>query len=173
MNVIAFLTMETLHKAGSTWKQMENYAKLWVLPAHYNSCRLQEIFARSESHRKVQKMKVSASDMLTLSPVFRHFVQTCGQHAGCPEACKAFDSMCHVLDLLLCTLYGQNWVTGSVLDEAVEKALHLCYQAGWQKNLSRSSIGAYTMGTACRNIQHWSHASAWKENTRGLPLQLC
>lgn len=135
MNVIAFLTMETLHKAGSTWKQMENYAKLWVLPAHYNSCRLQEIFARSESHRKVQKMKVSASDMLTLSPVFRHFVQTCGQHAGCPEACKAFDSMCHVLDLLLCTLYGQNWVTGSVLDEAVEKALHLCYQAGWQKKL--------------------------------------
>ena len=130
-NAVAYLVMEDLHKCGLTWQNMERYSKLWTVPANYKSCKVHEIFGKPDSHRKVQKIKASASDMLTLMPILRHYVLTCGQHADCTTSCNAFEAVCVVLDLLLSTLYGKGELTCNMLDSAVEQALSLCLLAGW------------------------------------------
>ena len=149
-NVVTFLVMEDLHKCGLTWQGMERYSKLWILPANYKSCKVHEIFGKPDSHRKVQKIKASASDMLTLMPILRHYVLTCGQHADCTTSCKAFEAVCEVLDLLLSTLYGKGEVTGNMIDSAVESALSLCLLAGWGDFFIKKFHWALHFGDALR-----------------------
>ena len=152
-NVVSFLVMEDLHNFGLTWQSMERYSKLWVLPANYKSCKVREIFGKPDSHRKMQKMKASASDMLTLIPILRHYVLTCGQRADCTTSCNAFEAICQVMDLLLSTLYGKREVTGNMIDSAVENALSLCLLAGWGDFFIKKFHWALHFGDALREHQ--------------------
>ena len=84
---------------------------------------------RIESHRKAGRLKAQASETLSLAPVLQYFCRTIGVEAPCQEACKAFLSQCHILELLQSIPYGQ--VSGPSLDRAAEECHRLFDEAGW------------------------------------------
>ena len=84
---------------------------------------------RIEPHRKAGRLKAQASEILSLAPVLQYFCRTIGVEAPCQEACKAFLSQCHFLELLQSIPYGQ--VSGPSLDRAAEECHRLFDEAGW------------------------------------------
>ena len=136
LNILALLVLESLQVSGlDVFKSLAAYCNLFILPGIYKSCRPFEIVSKMDTHRKAKRLKVSASDMLTVYPLLRYYVLTCGKHADCQAACSAFLSGCLLLDLLLCTMYEHIPVTGEQLDSAVEACLCWCHKAGWQKSM--------------------------------------
>ena len=102
---------------------MADYSTFFVLPATYKSCKLNEIFSKVDSRRAAKKLKVSASD-------------TIGKHASCEVSCQAWLAFCHVLDFLICTMYGHP-INPLDLDHAVQKALQLDSHALWEDSFIR------------------------------------
>ena len=159
MNVCVYRLFEDLSQAGlQAWSKMADYSTLFVLPATYKSCKLNEIFSKVDSHRAAKKLKVSASDMLTVFPIVRHFVITIGKHASCQVSCQAWLAFCHVLDLLICTMYGHP-INPLDLDHAVQKALQLGSDALWEDSFIRKFHWLLHYGDSIRD--HGTLIACW------------
>ena len=134
MPVTIFLFLEALAAAGSkSWHAMMDYLQLWTFPKAFQLC--SSIFSkkRIDSHRKAGRLKVSASEILTLFPVLQYFCLTIGAQADCQAACKAFLSQCHFLELLLALPHLECLEAAKLLDQACEKCHRLFDEAGWTK----------------------------------------
>ena len=136
-----------------SWSSMAGYSGLSTLPKQYKNCKMPEIFGKRESSsRKAKKFKVSASDMLTIYNVLRHWPIFIGMH-WCRTSCEAWLAMCDVLDLLLCTMYGHP-INPNQLDRFVEIALQKGVEAGWETSYIKKFHWMLHLETATGTILH-------------------
>ena len=136
MPVAMFLILEALRAAGlQSWKSMGEWCKLWVLPSAY-SIDMPGLFQakRIESHRKVERFKAPAAEILALYPIMRQYVFRIGMLAETArKQCEAFLAVCHFLDLLLAAQSGK--VTGVMLDLAATAIMQSFAAASWEDYL--------------------------------------
>ena len=111
---------------------MSDYCKAWTVPAAYNKvCDLPSLFTSSkvESYRKAFKVKITASEVLCLYPIVKHYVESMVRQGAGSHATTAFLKLCKMMDLLVATQHGV--VTGQQLDKAAEETLHFFKLANW------------------------------------------
>ena len=79
LNIGMYLVLEHLHTEGiQNWAAMQSYCALWSLPAAVQKVgSLSSLFTptKVDSHRKAGKLKISASEVLTLYPIMQYNVQ--------------------------------------------------------------------------------------------------
>ena len=127
MQVAIFRLLGTL----SAWTRMESYFKLWQLPASMKKAgNLHSLFTvkRVASHREAEKFKCTASECLGVCPILAYMVSSVflSEESHMPM-CNAFLAMVGVLELLQAVPSGK--VTPAILQQQVERALHLCRDA--------------------------------------------
>ena len=133
LNIGIYLVLEHLTSIGlQSWRSMSDYCKAWTLPAVYNKvCDLPSLFTPSkvESYRKAFKVKITASEVLCLYPIVKHYVESMVRQGAGSHATTAFLKLCKMMDLLVATQHGV--VTGQQLDKAAEETLHFFKLANW------------------------------------------
>ena len=131
MNIYMFLLLETLTNAGlQAWKHFAEFCHLWSLPAvQVQSTKLWDLFTpkRVEAHKKAKRLKISASEVLSLYPVMEQYVLTIGLKTDKQTECRAFLAMCRLIDLLQHSVRGG----GEALDRCAEECLQLGQACQW------------------------------------------
>ena len=87
MPIYMFLILEAM-----SWQNFTEYTKLWFLPASQN-CKLSDLFTpkRIEAHKKSKRLKISASEVLSLFPVLEHYVlKVASKTAACAAQSQVF-----------------------------------------------------------------------------------
>ena len=126
MPIYMFLILEAM-----SWQNFTEYTKLWFLPASQN-CKLSDLFTpkRIEAHKKSKRLKISASEVLSLFPVLEHYVlKVASKTAACAAQSQAFLATCR----FLCMLRAADHMTirGSDFDKVAENVLQLGKACGW------------------------------------------
>ena len=77
MNIYMFPIMEALTEAGlHAWKNFTEFCHLWSLPAvQVQTTKLWDLFTpkRVEAHKKAKRLKISASEVLSLNPIMEQY----------------------------------------------------------------------------------------------------
>ena len=86
LNIAGFLFMDAMHKMGlQSWNSFETYLGFWTLPSNgRKACPdLAGLFnkKRVEGHKKAQKLKMQASELLCVYPILAHYASTIGAKA--------------------------------------------------------------------------------------------
>lgn len=157
MQVAIFRLLDTL----SAWTRMESYFKLWQLPASMKKAgNLHSLFTvkRVASHREAEKFKCTASECLGVCPILAYMVSSVflSEESHMPM-CNAFLAMVGVLELLQAVPSGK--VTPGILQQQVERALHLCRDADGAGKFIRKHHWMLHFSTA---LQRWNFLpSCW------------
>ena len=158
MQVAIFRLLDTL----SAWSRMESYFKLWQLPAAMKKAgNLHSLFTvkRVASHREAQKFKRTASECLGVCrPILSYMVSSVflSEESHMPM-CNAFLAMVSVLEFLHAVPSGK--VTPHILQQQVERALHLCRDADGAGKFIRKHHWMLHFSTA---LQRWNFLpSCW------------
>ena len=134
MPVAMYVVMEALRVAGlKSWQGMQDWCRLWFLPKAHKFA-MDKLFEakRVDAHRKAERFKAPASEILELYTVMRQYVLRIGSKAAsAAAACKAFLDVCFLLDLLLAANTGK--VTGDMLDQAAAQVLSSFRAAGCEE----------------------------------------
>lgn len=135
MPVAMYVVLEALRAAGlKSWQGMHDWCSLWFLPKAHKFA-MHKLFEakRIDAHRKAERIKAPASEILELFPVMRQYVLRIGMQAGqaAASACRAFLDVCLLLDLLLSANSGK--VSGEMLDEAAGRVLKSFKAAGCEQ----------------------------------------
>ena len=108
LTVECYRFIEAAEGLGLTsFPDIENYLKTtgWNWPhSSKPASSLHRIFDsyRSDSSKTNQRLKTSASEMISLYSLLRHYVETkIGRHAGLESKRRSFDACCLVIDMLL------------------------------------------------------------------------
>jgi hypothetical protein len=114
------------------WSTFCQYLQLWVWPGNLpGSAAFHKLFEakKVETHKKNEKLVMSASEMLSIYPVLAYFMETCCVLPACDVPKQVYLAWCHVLDLLVAST--QHLPKPGQLLQAVQKALALTKAAGW------------------------------------------
>ncbi|CAE7679314.1 unnamed protein product [Symbiodinium sp. CCMP2592] len=139
LNYVIYWTLQALKEAamGDVWRRLCDYMKLWCWPLHVSQkagC-VAHLFEDKavKGHNKDQKLRCSASDILSLHQPLRHFLLRCCKALPCDLARRACLSWLRVLEILLhAPVRLPN--PGELL-ACVEEALQLCVDAAWSDGL--------------------------------------
>lgn len=133
MNIYMYLILEALTEAGlQAWKNFTEFCHLWSLPAvQVQTTKLWDLFTpkRVEAHKKAKRLKISASEVLSLYPIMEQYVLTIGLKTDKQTECRAFLAMCRLVHLLQSTVHGS--VMGRQLDTCAEECLQLGQACKW------------------------------------------
>ena len=139
LNYVIFWTLQALKNAGmnDVWRRVCEYMKLWCWPLHVSQKAgfVAKLFEDKavKGHNKDQKLRCSASEVLSLHQPLRHFLLRCCNTVPCDLPRKACLSWLRVLEILLhAPLRLPN--PGELL-ACVEEALQLCVDAEWSDGL--------------------------------------
>ena len=105
VNICVYLLFEAFIGARMTtiYETFQEYASHWKWPKRLNAHRLEDVFGRSrrDKHRKAQRIKCHASDMLSLMPVLVAFTHQVLLRLGtCDAECQAFLALAGLVDLV-------------------------------------------------------------------------
>ena len=114
------------------WENVGQYLQLWTWPGHLAGSKgFHKLFSNKkvESHRKGEKMVMSASEILSIYPVLAYFLETCCQLPEHQIKKQTYLAWCNVLDILMASI---NFLPhAGYLLQMVEAALALTVKAGW------------------------------------------
>ena len=135
-NTIIFLLVLSLQMCDKTVvKGLHAFIALWTLPRRLKMSGedLADAFShgRWTSSVKAKYLKCTASHAISIYNIICCYIQHVYVRAEiCLDACRAYMSLCDVLDLLVVLPRGH--VTWEQLNEAIDKFLQDCIKAGWQ-----------------------------------------
>ena len=127
--------LEALATSGmpNIWHTLQDYIQLWTWPGNLpGTSALHKLFSskKVETHRKHQKMVVSASELLSLYPIVEYYLQTCCLLPDCQEQKHVYLAWCRVMDILVASSNVLP-LPGHLL-QTVETALALTVSAGYE-----------------------------------------
>ena len=133
--IVGFLFLEAMQTDGfQSWSSFCEYLAVWNLPAlGKKACPdLASLFdtKRVKAHRKSKKLKMQASELLTVFPILAHYALTVCSSGRDTKPTQALLAMALFLELLTSVVYG--CVGAADLDTAAEACLRLCLENGWQ-----------------------------------------
>ena len=136
--IVGFLFLEAMQKDGfQSWSSFCEYLSFWNVPAvGKKACPdLASLFdtKRVKAHRTSQKLKMQASELLTVFPILAHYALTVCSSGRDTKPTQALLAMALFLELLTSVVYGS--VGPADLDTAAEACLRLCLENGWQSFL--------------------------------------
>ena len=112
VNLHVYLLFEAFIGKGlkNVYETFSDYAAKWKWPGRLHGNHLAEIFsaARRKSHRDASHIKCQASDLLSLTPVLAHFVQTVLLPCHvCDAECLSFLALADIVEIILSTSRNQ------------------------------------------------------------------
>ena len=136
--IVGFLFLEAMQKDGfQSWSSFCEYLSFWNVPAvGKKACPdLASLFdtKRVKAHRTSQKLKMQASELLTVFPILAHYALTVCSSGRDTKPTQALLAMALFLELLTSVVCGS--VGPADLDTAAEACLRLCLENGWQSFL--------------------------------------
>ena len=179
LNIAGFLFMDAMHKMGlQSWNSFETYLGFWTLPSNgRKACPdLAGLFnkKRVEGHKKAQKLKMQASELLCVYPILAHYASTIGAKAENQLPVQAFLAVTLFMDMLLSIQH--ECVEAASLDTTAELILKLFKQNGWQAYLVKKFHWLFHYADSM--LQHgfligtWAMERKHKQLTRiGSPIQ--
>ena len=134
MNYIIIWLLEALHGAGLTniFSDLHGFLQLWTLPRHLKaSCKPHVLFEpkKVEAHRKAEKFKCTASEILSLYKPLAYYISACLPNSLQPLQCKCFQDLRQLLDML--SAMPVLHPAPQTLLVLVEKCLGSTLAAGW------------------------------------------
>ena len=99
LSLVCWLVLNVLHGAGLTvFKTLPGYLAKWSLPKAMSTVKIADMFSakRLDSCKAADKLKSSASEMLTFHVVFVYYLRTC----VAPCCSVAYSILCVMLDLV-------------------------------------------------------------------------
>ena len=126
LSVVSWLLLKALNAAGlDIFNCLPGYLKQWCLPQGFSSIKLEDIFSskRVGSCKKANKLKSTASEMLTFHVFFAYYLRSCVLTTGTFQAeCDAFLCLSYMADLLQAATQGHA-VDAEMLTAAADDAL--------------------------------------------------
>ena len=124
MNVDVYLLLEAFREElpDFSYEVVAGFVSCdWRFPRQGGSLAYVFSASRERSSRKDHLFKSSASELLKLYPILRHFVQTVVMKAGlCTEACDCFLALCRVVDIMQKAKFGPTEALLRSLDAAID-----------------------------------------------------
>ena len=139
MNWIVYVLLQALFEEGlqNIWETLHGFLQLWVHPAFQSHCKVHKLFESKmvESHRKAEKIKCTASEMLGLYRLLEVYIHTCVlKHDFCTLQCQCYINWCKVLDYCI-SIPSLDQPNHMRLQLLVEHALQSFVSAGWGEHM--------------------------------------
>ena len=139
LSYVIFWTLAAACESGMTtvWEDLLAYLQLWVPPHAFKAVKPHSLFTAKniESHKSHSYIKCSASEMLSLVPPLRYFLQSCVLSRGFLEnECNCCLAWFDLLDFCVSIPLLQK-PDPQHLASLVERALQLLVDAGWGDNM--------------------------------------
>jgi len=138
-NTIMFLLLMALQPHAQVVQGLQLYIAMWTLPLRLGvgvAERLADAFSKQrwEASSTAKYLKCTASDAISMYGIIVCYIQSVFLRAGvCVLECTAYLLLCDVLDLLV--VMPRGIVTYQQLEEAIDKFLKACIDAGWRDNM--------------------------------------